>query len=337
MRHLKAAVLAAVACVLSAAALHAETIEDAAIAFAPEVPPAIQRKAPAVVRINFETQEKEGLLMEGFEEGTKYVFWTFNGHVPGPFIRVRVGDTIEVHLKNPKTSSMDHSVDFHAVTGPGGGAKVTLAKPGQEKIARFKMLHPGLYMYHCAAAPVTEHIANGMYGLILVEPEGGLPKVDKEFYVVQSEFYTKEEFGKEGLQSFDGKKASEEEPTYIVFNGSVGALQNAKALKAKTGDTVRVYFLNAGPNKVSSWHIIGVIFDKVFREGTLSDATRDVQTTLVPAGSASVAEFTVSVPGDYTILDHSIFRMEKGAVGTLHVDGPERPDIYQALTPVNKE
>jgi len=242
---------------------------------------------------------------------------------------------VEVHLKNPKTNTKSHNVDFHAVTGPGGGAKVTLAAPGEEKVARFKMLNPGLYVYHCAAPPVTEHIANGMYGLILVEPEKGLPKVDHEFYVMQGEFYTKGEFGKEGVQSFDEAKASAEKPTYIVFNGRVGSLQEANALKAKTGETIRMYFGNGGPNLVSSWHIIGVIFDKVYREGSLSDSTANVQTTLVPAGSASAAEFKVQVPGDYTLVDHSIFRIEKGAIGTLHVEGTDRPDIYKELSPVN--
>lgn len=306
--------------------------EQAVLTFAPNVPPAIKRKSPALVKVRLETQEKEGLLMEGFDEGTKYVFWTFNGQVPGPFIRAREGDTLDLTLANPKESTMPHNIDLHAVTGPGGGAAFTLAKPGEEKTARFKLLQPGLYVYHCAAPPVTEHIANGMYGLILVEPAKGLPPADKEFYVLQSEFYTKGEFGAEGLQSFDAEKAADEKPTYIVFNGKMGGLQEKNALQAKAGDKVRVYFGNAGPNLVSSWHIIGVIFDRLYNQGALaSDPLMGVQTTLVPAGGASVADFKLQVPGDYTFVDHSIFRIEKGAVGTLRVVGPEAPEIYKSV------
>ncbi len=305
--------------------------ETAALTFAPNVPPAITRKKPALVRVNLTTDEVEGVLMEGIEQPTKYKFWTFNGQVPGPFIRVRVGDTIEVNLKNPKTSEMVHNVDFHAVTGPGGGAASTSVAAGEEVTVRFKMLNEGLYTYHCAAPPVADHIANGMYGLILVEPEKGLPKVDREFYVMQSEFYTKNGFGEEGLQEYSPEKGLAETPTYVVFNGKVGALQDKGALKAKTGDSVRVYFGNIGPNLVSSFHIIGTIFDRVYREGSLSEPTRNIQTTMVPAGSASVVELRTPVPGAFTLVDHSIFRIQKGALGTLQVEGPENPDIYSKV------
>ncbi len=308
--------------------LFAETVEQARLTFAPEVPASITRKKPAVVRVDLNTMEKEDTLMAGLEKDTRYVFWTFNGQVPGPFVRVREGDTLELHITNPKESGMDHNVDFHAVTGPGGGAKVTLVKPGETKVARFKMMSPGLYVYHCAAPPVTHHIANGMYGLILVEPEEGLSKVDREFYVMQGEFYTKNEFGTEGLQTFASEKAEMEHPTYVVFNGKVGSLQEESALKAKTGEKIRIFFGNGGPNLVSSFHVIGEIFDKVYREGTLADFQRNIQTTLVPAGSASTVEFNLEVPGDYSLVDHSIFRVEKGAIGTLHVDGKSNPEIY---------
>jgi nitrite reductase (NO-forming) len=310
---------------------HAEKIEQAKLTFAPEVPRPVLRKKPAVVRVNLDTIEKEDILMPGLEKDTRYVFWTFNGKVPGPFIRLRVGDTMELRITNPKDSGMDHNVDFHAVTGPGGGAKVTFVKPGETKTARFKMLNPGLYVYHCAAPPVSHHIANGMYGLILVEPEYGLPKVNREFYVMQGEFYTTEEFGEEGLQSFSSAKAEAEHPTYIVFNGRIGALLEDRALQAKTGEKIRIFFGNAGPNLVSSFHIIGTIFDKVYREGSLSEPSRNVQTTLVPAGSASTVEFQLQVPGDYALVDHSIFRTEKGAIGTLKTEGKERPEIYTEI------
>lgn len=319
---------------LSFAFLQAEIpslTETAELTFAPNVPAPIKRKKPALVYVKFETTEKPAAIMDGFEKDTLYPFWTFNNVVPGPFVRVREGDTIEVSMVNPVTSKMVHNVDFHAVTGPGGGAVVTSAAPGETKVARFKMLNPGLYTYHCAAPPVADHIANGMYGLILVEPANGLPKVDKEFYVMQSEFYTKGEFGAEGLQEYDAKAGLAEHPTYVVFNGKVGSLQGEGALKAKQGDQVRIYFGNIGPNLVSSFHVIGEIFDRVYREGTLLDATRNVQTTVVPAGSASVVEFGVEVPGNYTLVDHSIFRIQKGALGTLSVEGKNNNDIYHAL------
>ena len=259
----------------------AETVVPAELTFAPNVPPPITRRSPVIVRVNLETQEKTDTLMEGLSEDTKYVFWTFNGHVPGPFIRARVGDTLEIHLKNPSTNGMDHNIDLHAVSGPGGGAAITLAKPGEEKIARFKLLVPGLFAYHCAAPPVNEHIANGMYGLILVEPEKGLSKVDREYYVMQGELYTKGAYGDEGVQSFDTQKAEMEQPTYIVFNGKVRSLLD-NPLQAKTGERVRLFFGNGGPNLPSSFHVIGTIFDKVYREGTLETAERNIQTTLVP-------------------------------------------------------
>jgi len=310
----------------------AEVTEEAVLTFAPNVPPPITRRSPAVVRVHLDTPEVVATLMEGLSEPTRYTFWTFNGKVPGPFIRVRQGDTLELSLTNPKSSAMSHNIDLHSVTGPGGGAAVTLAQPGETKTARFKMLNSGLYIYHCAAAPVTDHIANGMYGLILVEPEKGLPKVDREYYVLQSEFYTKEEFGTEGLVRYDREKALSEHPTYVVFNGQVGSLMEDKALQAKVGERIRLYVGNAGPNLVSSFHVIGAIFDEVYSEGSMS-APRgtNVQTTLIPAGGSSIVEWTARVPGNFTLVDHSIFRIEKGAIGTLKVTGPDQPEIYQTV------
>lgn len=308
-----------------------EDVETAKLTFAPKVPPPVNRKKPATVKVALETNEVEGMLMPGLGENTRYQFWTFNGRVPGPFIRAREGDTLELTLTNPKTSAMPHNIDLHAVTGPGGGAAVTLAAPGETKVARFKMLNSGLYVYHCAAPPVTDHIANGMYGLILVEPPGGLPPADREFYVMQSEFYTKEEFGHEGLVTYSHDKALEEEPTYVVFNGRFGSLMEEGSLKAKVGEDVRVYFGNAGPNKISSFHVIGAIFDRVYREGGVREADGGIQTTLVPAGGSAIVDFKLKVPGNYTLVDHAIFRLEKGAVGLLTAEGPEAPEIYKAV------
>lgn len=312
--------------------------DSADLVFAPAVPAPIARKAPATLKVHLETKELQMDVADGLDKPTSYMFWTFNSHVPGPFLRARVGDTLDLTITNPADSSMDHSIDLHAVTGPGGGAKVTLVKPGQTKEVLFKLLNPGLYVYHCAAPPVTDHIANGMFGLILVEPAEGLPKVDREFYIMQSEIYTKEEAGTEGLVHFSHDKALMEQPTYVVFNGRVGGLQDERRLNAKVGESVRVYFGNAGPNLISSWHIIGVIFDQVWNWGGIgADPARNVQTVLVPAGGSSIAQFTMKVPGDYTIVDHSIFRLEQGAMGTLHADGPEDLSIYPHVAPPKPE
>lgn len=298
----------------------------AEMAFAPEVPPPITRSQPARDIVNLEATEQTSELASG----VNYNFWTYNGHVPGPFIRVRVGDTVEVHLKN-RSSDKTHTVDFHFVSGPGGGAPVLMANPGQEAAGEFKALKPGLFVYHCAANPMPAHMANGLYGLLLVEPEGGLPKVDHEYYVMQSEFYTEGAVGEPGLQAYSSRKAAAEVPEYVVFNGKVSSLMGDGALKAQVGERVRIYFGNLGPNKVSSFHLVGVIFDNLYREGGLTDPVHNIQTTLVPPGGASAVDFQLRVPGDYTFLDHAIFRVDRGAMGILRVEGPAAPDIYKKL------
>lgn len=313
----------------SAAQAAAETpagelpVIDAVTTHAPEVPPAIDRDYPAKVRVKMETIEKTMKM----DDGVEYHYWTFNGDVPGRMIRVREGDTVEVEFSNNPSSTVPHNVDFHAATGPGGGAAASFTAPGRTSTFSFKALQPGLYIYHCAVAPVGMHIANGMYGLILVEPKEGLPKVDKEFYIVQGDFYTKGKKGAQGLQPFDMDKAIAEQPEYVVFNGHVGAIAGDNALKAKAGETVRMYVGNGGPNLVSSFHVIGEIFDKVYVEGGKL-INENVQSTIVPAGGAAMVEFKVDVPGSYTLVDHSIFRaFNKGALGQLKVEGAENPEI----------
>ena len=304
----------------------AETIK-AQLSTAPNVPPPVTRTKPATVVVEMEAKEYVGMIAEG----KQYKFWSFNGTVPGPMIRVRVGDTVHIHLTNAKDSTESHNIDFHAVNGPGGGAVMLNTEPGEKTGLSFKAINPGLYVYHCATASpsIPAHIANGMYGMILVEPEGGLPPVDKEFYVLQSDFYTKE--GKDGVLEFDHKKGSDEHPTYVVYNGMAGSLVK-NPLKATVGDKIRIFFGNAGPNLVSSWHIIGEIFDKVWTEGSLTTPPMEnVQTTLVPAAGSSMAEFVVEVPGTYISVDHSIFRIEKGALGLLKVKGKKNPDVYKGL------
>ncbi|MFB9063101.1 copper-containing nitrite reductase [Flavobacterium branchiarum] len=297
---------------------------EAELTAPPMVPKPVGDRGAMKLKISMEIREQEGTMTDG----VKYTYWTFGGSVPGSFIRTRVGDEVEFHLKNHPDNKLPHNIDLHAVTGPGGGATSSLVAPGHEKTFNFKVINPGLYVYHCATAPVGMHIANGMYGLILVEPEGGLPPVDKEYYVMQGDFYTQGEYGAKGLQPFDMNKAVKETPDYVVFNGKVGSLTNGGELTAKVGETVRLFVGNGGPNLVSSFHVIGEIFDKVHVEGG-SMINENVQTTLIPAGGAAILDFKVETPGDFILVDHSIFRaFNKGALGILKVEGAEHKNIY---------
>jgi nitrite reductase (NO-forming) len=297
---------------------------QAVLTNSPEVPPPTGRTQPAKVVVELEVRE----VTKAISEGVDYTFWTFGGEVPGKFIRIRQGDTVEFHLQNHPSSKMPHNIDLHAVTGPGGGAASSFTAPGHASQFTFKALNPGLYVYHCATAPVGMHIANGMYGLILVEPPGGMPPVDREYYVMQGDFYTVGKYREKGLQPFDMQKAIEENATYVLFNGSEGAIAGDAALTAKVGETVRLYVGNGGPNLVSSFHVIGEIFDKVYYEGG-TRFQENVQTTLIPAGGSAIIEFYVEAPGTYVIVDHSIFRaFNKGAVGMLKVDGADDLAIY---------
>ncbi len=325
----QAAAFALAASALSLPSLHAAAtalpVEQAVVTQAPHVPPPITRRTEAHVVVNIEVKE----VVKRMDDGVDYTFWTFGGSVPGVFIRVREGDEVELHLNNNPTSKMPHNIDLHAVTGPGGGAASTFTAPGHSSQFTFKALNPGLYVYHCATTPVPMHIGNGMYGLILVEPKEGLPPVDREYYVMQGEFYTTGKYGEEGLQSFDMAKAIDERPPYIVFNGAVGSLVGDQALTAKVGERVRIYFGVGGPNVTSSFHIIGEIFDRVYPEAGLSLPNRNVQTTLVPSGGATVVEFKVDVPGTFILVDHALTRaFNKGALGMLKVSGPENRVIY---------
>jgi nitrite reductase (NO-forming) len=291
-----------------------------------KMPPPIGTRPPTTVRVDLETVEVDGQLADG----TVYRYWTFNGTVPGPMLRVRVGDQVQVFIKNDPDSAMVHSVDFHAVTGPGGGAAFLQVEPGQTKQLDFKALVPGLYVYHCATPMVAHHIANGMYGMILVEPEGGLPPVDHEFYVMQGEIYTSAPFGQHGAQEFSVDKLLAEQPEYFVFNGAVGALTKQHMMHAKVGETVRIFMGVGGPNFTSSFHVIGEIFDRVYSwADVLSPPLRGVQTVSVPPGGAVITEFKLEVPGRYLLVDHALSRLERGLLGFLMVDGEPVPDIYK--------
>ena len=292
-----------------------------------EIPPPVTRIATTTVRVDITTKE----VISEVAPGVYQNFWTFSGRVPGPFIRVLEGDTVVVNFTNDKSSLHHHTIDFHAVIGPGGGAPILMAAPGETKTLTFKALRPGLYVYHCAEPDAALHMAHGQYGLILVEPVGGLPKVDKEFYVMQGEFYTTGTLGKKGLQIFDSRAMLDGKPQYIVFNGRTGAL--TKNMNAEVGEKIRIFFGDGGVNLSSSFHVIGEIFEHVWHEGSLtSPPLTDVQTTMVPAGGATVVDFTLLVPGNYVLVDHALARIDRGAWGVLHVDGPENKEIYDGIT-----
>jgi nitrite reductase (NO-forming) len=292
----------------------------------PSVPASITRKHETKVIVELETIEVTGRLADGVE----YRYWTFGGQVPGNFIRVREGDQVELRLANAHSSVVPHNIDLHAVTGPGGGGQATFTGPGGESTFTFRALNPGLYVYHCAVAPMGVHIANGMYGLILVEPAEGMLPVDREFYVMQGEFYTKGGRGQGGLQDFDYQKAVDERADYVVFNGSVGSLTGERALRARSGERIRIFVGNGGPNLVSSFHVVGEIFDNVYQEGG-THLQHNVQTTLVPAGGAALVEFRADVPGTLVMVDHAAFRAtDKGALGTIEVTGETLAGIFQA-------
>lgn len=295
----------------------------------PLAPPPLTRNFPARVSIELEVRESVKRLADGVD----YTFWTFGGTVPGPMLRIREGDYVDFTLANHPSNKLPHNIDLHAVTGQGGGAEGSFTAPGHKSTFSFRALNPGLYIYHCATAPVGMHVGNGMYGLILVEPKNGLPKVDREYYVVQGEFYTKGKFGDRGLQSFDMDKAIREEPEYVVFNGAVGAISGEQALKADKGQTVRIFVGNGGPGLISSFHVIGEIFDHVYQEGGIIPSQKNVQTTIVPAGGAAIVDFKTDVPGNLILVDHSLFRaFNKGAIGMIKVEGEANSRIYTGKT-----
>jgi nitrite reductase (NO-forming) len=302
--------------------------EIAVLTDAPNVPPPITRTHATKVIVNLEIIEKTMMI----DDSVEYPVWTFGGSVPGKFIRVREGDLVELHLKNASNSTMPHNIDLHAVTGPGGGAGASLTLAGQESIFSFTAMNPGLFVYHCATSPIPMHMANGMYGMILVEPKAGLPKVDREYYIMQSEWYTKAPHGTHGMMQLDMQKGEDEKPTYVVFNGSAHSLMGKGALTAKVGDRVRLFVGDADPNLTSSFHVIGEVFDNVYSEGGTVANQHNVQTTLIPSGGATIVEFGVENPGNLILVDHSIFRAtNKGAMGMLHVTGNVNANVFHQI------
>lgn len=294
-----------------------------------DLPPPMAADSSRVHNVTIDTIELEGQLADG----TTYRYWTFDGKVPGPFLRVRLGDIVNLTLTNDPDSAVIHSIDLHAVTGPGGGAAYLQVPPGGSKTITFKAIVPGLFVYHCATPMVAHHIASGMYGMILVEPEQALPAVDREFYVMQGEIYTQAKFGSRGEQFFSVEKLLNEAPEYFVFNGAVGALTADHPLRAKVGETVRIYFGVGGPNFTSAFHVIGEMFDRAWEWGGVINAPKlGIQTVSVPPGGALIVDFKIEIPGRYILVDHALSRLERGLAGFLYVEGDENPEIYQTGT-----
>ena len=295
-----------------------------------DVPPTVGGREPTTVRVDMETVEVSGLL----SESTSFPYLTFDGKVPGSFLRVRVGDRIEFHLHNSQTSIFPHSIDLQAVTGPGGGASFTQTSPGGETTFTFQALAPGLFVYNCATPSIPHHISSGMYGLILVEPEGGLPPVDREFYVMQGDIYSTLPFGQAGSAAFDFEAMGEMTPNYFVFNGAAAALTaDAYALRANAGETIRIYFGVGGPNARSAFHIVGEIFDRVYAAGSVTDPPQtNISVVDVPPGGAAIVEMTLEVPGRYVLVDRAYSTLERGLAGYLYVTGPDNPDVFSSPT-----
>lgn len=289
-----------------------------------DVPPPITRDRSETIKISFTAQE----VIAEIADGVYFNYWTFNKQVPGPMLRVREGDTIEMTITNHPSSLHPHNIDLHAVTGPGGGATLSRVEPGETKRFTWKALQPGLYIYHCATPNVSTHNSHGQYGLILVEPKEGLPPVDKEFYLVQGELYTKGVIGKKGLTIFDGNALLDGLPNYVTFNGRIETDGNPR-MKVNTGDKVRIFVGNGGVNLISSFHPIGEIWDSVYPEGGIGGPiNKNIQTTAVLPGGASIVEFVAEVPGNIVLVDHALARMNKGAWAIIEVEGEPRPDIY---------
>jgi nitrite reductase (NO-forming) len=316
------------------AQLQAVPAGETNVAYAPNVPPAATRTEQAIVEVHFDVVEGAQAIDPN---GTQYTTWGYRLHgdetvttgTPGPMIRARVGDIVRFTLTNNGT--MPHNVDFHAVTGQGGGAADTLVAPGETATIEARFLYPGIFMYHCAAGDVPQHISQGMYGGILVDPATPLPSVEHELYMVQSEYYTTTDA--DGALITDRAAVTNERPTYVVFNGAVGALTGDNAPKMQVGERMRIYFVNAGLNLDSNFHPIGSHWDKVWQEGALlNDPLRGSQTTLVPAGGGTVAELIAQVPQTIVLVDHALARaFDKGAIGQIVVTGDPNPEIYEGF------
>jgi nitrite reductase (NO-forming) len=273
-------------------------------------PAAPQLAAATVHEIELVTEEKLMTVAPGIQQKV----WTFGGTVPGPVIRVRLGDTVRIHLKNPSDSEVPHSVDFHS-SMVAWNDEMTSILPGEEKVYEWKAEYAGVWMYHCGTAPALHHIANGMYGMVIVEPEGGLPPVDQEFALVQSEWY----LGPQGeVSSLEKASAADPAPDLVLFNGVANQYKEAP-IQVESGERVRVFVLNAGPSVDSAFHVVGTIFDTVIKEGVqLTPATPGrwgSQAVDLAPSQGAIVEFSFAEDGLYPIVTHAFNFVGRGALG----------------------
>jgi nitrite reductase (NO-forming) len=294
-----------------------------------DIPGPIDRDSPTTVDVTLRPEE----VTAEIEDGVTFDYMTYNGQVPGPFIRVRQGDTVDLTFENPTENALPHNVDFHAAAGPGGGAEATMTSPGETARLKFKATYPGAYIYHCAVPNLDMHISAGMFGIILVEPKGGMPEVDQELYLGQHEIYTDKAAGESGKHRFDMQAMKAEEPTYVVMNGEQYAMTpdgHGPAATVSTGDTVRTYFVTGGPNLTSSFHPIGNVWEKLYPEGSLStDPQTHIQTKPVAPGSTTVATMNFPVPGNFKLVDHALSRVaRKGCMAIVAAEGEEDPEVF---------
>lgn len=293
-----------------------------------DIPDPIDRSEPTAVEFELETRE----LVAEIEPGVTYTYMTFDSQVPGPLLRVRQGDTVTLTVSSDEENSMPHNVDLHAVRGPGGGAEASMVAPGETQTFQFKATYPGAYIYHCAVPNMDYHISSGMFGMILVEPEEGLPEVDHEFYFGQNELYTTGDAGEEGHHDFDFEAMKAEEPTYVLMNGEKYAItgDGYGPATVNVGDTARVFFVTGGPNLTSSFHPIGCVWDEVWPQGGIGGSPhQNIQTTPVMPGSCTIATMHFAVPGPVKLVDHALSRVgRKGFMGVIEAEGNERPDIF---------
>lgn len=309
------------------------------LSYAPDTAPAITRDYQAKYEIHLEIIENVCVI--DADNGIKIDMWGYRlagdtdvvCGTPAPILRGRVGDFVTITLTNLEGNKHPHNIDFHAVTGLHGGAHDLTTIPGETTSISFRLLYAGAFMYHCAYGDVPVHIMHGMYGMYIVDPEVPLAPVDHEWAVVQSEWYLTEPDA-DGLVDVDKDKLIAEDPTYVVFNGTVGAIAGDNSLKMNVGERARIYFVNQGLNLISSFHPIGSQWDVVYPEGATTPGNpiiRGSQTTLIPAGGATIVEVQGYVPQQIVLVDHALSRtFYKGALGHIDILGDPNPEIFAA-------
>jgi len=304
--------------------------------YAPAVPAPTTRTDQRVVEFEMDVIEGEcpidpandvSTLMWGFRIGGDD---TTCGS-PGPILRARVGDLARITVNNLASSKNGHNIDFHSVTGQGGGAAATTVAPGESATINSRLLYPGAFMYHCAFGDVPKHIAHGMYGMFIVDPETPLPEVDHEWSIMQSEWFLSEP-GSTGVAEFDSERLLLEHPTYVTFNGRTDALTGDNALQMQVGERARFYMVNEGLNLASNFHPIGSHWDVVYPEAAthpINRVIRGSQSTLVVAGGATVTELIGQVPSTIILVDHALVRtFYKGCIAQVVISGEENADIF---------